>query len=222
MEMCNRIEWPGSVESARELQLSLAKRVRLTEFKQSINFVAGIDVAFPVGGKVTRAAVVVLSFPEMKVLEQVTVEQQTCLPYIPGMLSFREGSAILQALERLSIQPDILMFDGQGILHPQRLGIASHIGVLLNKPTLGVAKNPFRGSFIAPKTEFGAYESVYLDEEHLGYALRSKKNVKPIFVSPGHLITKQQALTLAVQCCHGYKLPEPTRLADKLSGYQPS
>ena len=214
------IKWPGSVAKAKEEQKRLASLVSLAKFEGSIQYIAGIDVAFPEKGSKTRAAVVLLSFPQLELIEQVTFEEPTLLPYIPGVLSFREGNAILKALNKLTLQPDILMFDGQGVAHPLGLGIASHIGVLLNKPSIGIAKSCLCGSFKEPQNDKGSAEQLIINGECSGFVLRSRKNVKPILVSPGHLITKKQALTLALECVTRVRLPEPTRLADKLSKNQ--
>jgi deoxyribonuclease V len=214
------IIWPGSVKKAREYQRQLAKKVRLVPLHKSIKIIAGIDVAFPQRGAVTRAAIVLLNYPSLKMIEKVVWEQPTHLPYIPGVLSFREGPAILNALNELTIEPDLLMFDGQGITHPLGLGIASHIGVLVNKPTIGIAKSVLVGDFNEPGLDKGNTEPVFIKEKCVAYMLRSRSKVKPIIIAPGHLITKEQALQLTISCLSRYRLPEPTRLADKLSKNQ--
>lgn len=214
------IEWPGNVVKAREEQKRLAQLVQLRSLDKPVSYVAGIDVAFPRNQSVTRAAVTVLSYPALKVVEQQVCELATSLPYIPGVLSFREGNAILGALRKLTLSPDILMFDGQGIAHPMGLGIASHIGVLINKPTIGVAKSCLIGNYVEPASGKGCVTKLMIDEQCKGFVLRSKDKVKPLIVSPGHLITNEQALGLALNCLTRYRLPEPTRLADKLSKSQ--
>lgn len=217
MAIADLITWPGSVASAKLIQQELAAHVKLIPMQNPVKYIAGVDVAFPNKGKVTRAAVVVISFPSLDLIEQIVYEAPTVMPYIPGVLSFREGGAILSALEQLKTLPDVLMFDGQGIAHPLGLGVASHIGVILNVPTIGIAKSCLVGTFGEPGVNKGSISELVINNKKCGYVVRSRDKVKPIFVSPGHLITKEQALQLALQCVTKYRLPEPTRLADKLS-----
>lgn len=216
----NDIIWPGSVAKAKEIQQQLAKQVVISSFQGDINYIAGIDVAFPNSGKTTRAAVVLLEYPSLRLVEQVVHESPTVIPYIPGVLSFREGGAVLKALEKLVNPPDILMFDGQGIAHPLGLGIASHVGVVLNMPSIGIAKSCLIGDYNEPEQFKGATTDLVVRGQYCGYVVRSRVNVKPLFISPGHLITKEQALSLALECVTKFRLPEPTRLADKLSKSQ--
>ncbi|MFY8352839.1 deoxyribonuclease V [Pseudoalteromonas sp. SSM20] len=216
----NDIIWPGSVAKAKEIQQQLAKQVVISSFQGDISYIAGIDVAFPNSGKTTRAAVVLLEYPSLRLVEQVVHESPSVIPYIPGVLSFREGGAVLQALGKLVNPPDILMFDGQGVAHPLGLGIASHVGVVLNMPTIGIAKSCLIGDYNEPEQFKGATTDLVVRGQHCGYVVRSRTNVKPLFISPGHLITKEQALSLALECVTKFRLPEPTRLADKLSKSQ--
>jgi deoxyribonuclease V len=216
----NDIIWPGSVAEAKVIQQQLAKQVVISSFQGDINYIAGIDVAFPNSGKTTRAAVVLLEYPSLRLVEQVVHESPTVIPYIPGVLSFREGGAVLMALKKLVNRPDILMFDGQGVAHPLGLGIASHVGVVLNMPSIGIAKSCLIGDYNEPEQFKGATTDLVVRGQHCGYVVRSRTNVKPLFISPGHLITKEQALSLALECVTKFRLPEPTRLADKLSKNQ--
>lgn len=212
-----KIEWPGSLKAARLEQVVLAKKVRVTPLDHDIRYIAGVDVAFPNKGKTTRAAVVLMAFPELTIVEYHSIELATELPYIPGALSYREGNALLTVLSMLSMMPDVVMFDGQGVLHPLKLGIASHIGVLLDRATMGVGKSLLCGKHEPLALEQGSYADINLHDDNVGVVYRSRSKVKPIYISPGHLITKQQAVELAVLCLNGYRLPEPVRLADKLS-----
>jgi deoxyribonuclease V len=216
----NDIIWPGSVAEAKVIQQQLAKQVVISSFQGDINYIAGIDVAFPNSGKTTRAAVVLLEYPSLRLVEQVVHESPTVIPYIPGVLSFREGGAVLMALKKLVNRPDILMFDGQGVAHPLGLGIASHVGVVLNMPSIGIAKSCLIGDYNEPEQFKGTATDLVVRGQHCGYVVRSRTNVKPLFISPGHLITKEQALSLALECVTKFRLPEPTRLADKLSKNQ--
>ncbi len=213
--------WPGSTAKAKAIQIELRAKlnVRSRQLLAPIRMIAGIDVAFPQGGRTTRAAAVVWDMHTRSIMARHTVELPTCMPYIPGYLSFREGPAIWQLLNSLPIQPELLMFDGNGTIHKEQMGIASHIGIVRDIPALGVAKQALYG-------EFGALAKAKLshmpvmdpkDKSHLGYALRSRAGVKPVFVSSGHKISQQEALALVVASLGRYKLPEPTHYADKLS-----
>lgn len=159
------------------------------------------------------AAVVVMSFPELAVEEMATAVGPIDFPYVPGLLSFREGPVLLAALERLSAAPGVIMFDGQGLAHPRGLGIASHLGLFLERPTLGVAKKLLTGEYIPPGPEPGDASPLMQQQQQIGTVLRTKHRVKPVFVSPGHLIDFDTATRLVLACCRGYRLPEPTRRA---------
>jgi len=179
-----------------------------------IRTVAGVDVSY---GEVGRAAVVVLSFPELKVLEEVTIEGVARFPYVPGLLSFREGPLALAALERVQTRPDVLMFDGQGYAHPRRLGLASHLGVYLDMPSIGVAKSRLVGTYAEPGPNIGDRSPLVHRGEVVGVALRTKPRTNPLFVSAGHKLDLETAVAVVLRSLRGYRLPEPTRLADKLT-----
>ena len=159
------------------------------------------------------AAIVVLDAQTMKPVEVASAAQQPVFPYVPGLLTFREGPVVLQAYEKLKLAPDLLMFDGQGIAHPQGLGLASHLGVLLDKPSIGCAKSRLVGEFKEPKQKRGAMRTLSLHRKKVGVVLRTKDNTKPLFVSPGHRITVETAAKAVLEAGRGYRLPEPTRLA---------
>jgi deoxyribonuclease V len=179
--------------------------------------VAGVDVGFENNGAVTRAAVVVLSCPGLERLDQAVARQPTRFPYIPGLLSFRELPAVLEALERLSVEPDLLLCDGQGIAHPRRLGIASHLGVLIDKPTIGVGKSRLCGQHDLVPEGRGEWTPLIDRGEIIGAALRTRERVKPIYVSPGHRIGLETAIRYVMACTTRYRLPETTRQADRLA-----
>ena len=208
--------WDLSPAEAIELQQSLRARVRLQPLElETIRTVAGVDAGFP-GGQ-ARAAVVVLAFPSLQVVEEAAAEVPIPFPYIPGLLSFREIPAVLAALERLHSLPDVLICDGQGIAHPRRLGIASHLGVLLDRPALGCAKSILVGRH-APVGEAVGSQSALVDGgEVIGAVVRTRANVKPVILSPGHRIDVESGVRLALACSRGCRLPEPTRLADRLA-----
>jgi len=217
----HRHEWPTHVREAIARQHELRGRVRLEDDFGELRSVAGIDTAFPRvdGEPVARCAVVVLSFPELRPLTQATATAPVPFPYVPGLLALREGPVIEAALAQLPSLPDLLMFDGQGYAHPRRLGIASHLGVLLDRPSIGCAKGVLTGHYSDPGPNPGDRSPLLApDGELLGYALRTKARTRPVFVSPGHRVSPKAAVELVMACARGYRLPEPTRLADQLAG----
>ena len=164
-----------------------------------------------------RAAVVLLSYPALEIVEQHVYEEPVRMPYIPGLLSFREIPCILGAFDQLKRQPDLVMVDGQGIAHPRRLGIASHLGLWLDLPTIGCAKSILTGHHAKVGEEVGDWVPLHADGETIGAVLRTRARVKPMIVSIGHRISLETSLRYVLACGKGYRLPEPTRLADKLS-----
>lgn len=210
-------DWPQTVAAARHVQEQLRAQVVQTALPQPPRRVAGVDVGFEAGGSITRAAVVVLDFPALTVREHAIARLPTRFPYIPGYLSFRETPAVLAALEQLREQPDLLLCDGHGIAHPRRFGIACHLGVLLDIPSIGVAKKKLVGVYTREPVDKGDWVKLHDKTETIGAVLRSKDKVKPLFISPGHRITLEQAVEYVLACTTRYRLPEPTRLADKLS-----
>ena len=211
--------WSLSPHEAMALQRELAQRNDRSDHGLSIQSIAGIDVGLQ--GEVARAAVVVLSFPELAVIEEVCAERLVTFPYIPGLLSFREAPAILDALARLGSVPDVLIFDGQGYAHPRRMGIATHVGILLDHTTMGCAKSRLCGSYEEPAPERGSYTWLWDRGEIIGAVLRTRTQVKPVFVSAGHKISLQRAIEIALRCGKGYRLPEPTRKAHRLASNTP-
>jgi deoxyribonuclease V len=210
--------WEVSVTQARELQLSLAKRV-VTE-NEVINpcLVAGIDISSPDTQGVASGAVVVLHYPELNIVEIEVAQGKVKLPYIPGLLSFRESPLILAACEKLYNVPDLILIDGQGIAHPRRFGLASHVGLFLDLPTIGCAKSILCGHHQPVGEEAGSRAELLDNGELIGAALRTKSGVRPIYVSVGHKIDLASALQWVINCCRGYRLPEPTRLAHLAAG----
>lgn len=181
---------------------------------EDVQTVAGIDASYK---EIGQAAVVVLSFPDMTVVEQVTATRTSVFPYVPGLLSFREGPAVLDAMAKLTTQPDVLIFDGQGIAHPRRLGIAAHMGVVLGRPSIGCAKSRLVGKYAEPGPNAGDQSPLYDRGEQIGVVLRSKPKTNPLFISTGNLIDLEVAMAILLRCFRGYRLPEPTRQADKLA-----
>jgi deoxyribonuclease V len=206
-----------SVSEAKQIQESLRTQVVIHDQFDIPHIIAGIDVALPQRGSLTRAAVVLLTYPDLILIETAIAEIPTQFPYIPGFLSFREIPAILKAIESLQNQPDLIFCDGQGLAHPRRFGIACHLGVLLDKPTIGVAKSRLIGTHAAVPLEKGEWVPLWKHQERLGAVLRSRTKVKPLYISPGHRISIETAIDYVQKTLTRYRLPEPTRLADKLS-----
>jgi deoxyribonuclease V len=211
-------DWEVSSARAREIQLSLAGRVVTESEVITPRFVAGIDMSAPDAQGVARGAVVVLRYPEFSIVEVKVAEGKITFPYIPGLLSFRESPLILATCEKLYNVPDLILIDGQGIAHPRRLGLASHVGLFLDLPTIGCAKSILCGRHRPVGEKAGSHAELLDNGELIGAALRTKSRVKPIYVSVGHKIDLASALQWVIKCCRGYRLPEPTRLAHLAAG----
>jgi deoxyribonuclease V len=211
-------DWQVSLTEARQIQERLAARVSHRNHVRDVHFVAGIDVAAGRKAGLATAAVVVLSYPWIAAVEIEVVKGELNYPYIPGFLSFRELPLALRACEKLATIPDLLIVDGQGIAHPRRLGLASHLGLLISRPTIGCAKSPLCGTFSVPDSPAGSYSEVVENGETIAVALRTKNGVKPVFVSVGHKVSLSAARKWVLDCCRGYRLPEPTRLAHLAAG----
>jgi len=207
--------WSLNPQDAEELQERLRKRVSLKNGFKEIDTICGIDVAF--NENHAYAVAVLLSYPNLEVIEEKYSETVLNYPYIPGLLAFREGPAILSCLDKLENEPDLLMFDGQGIAHPRGFGIASHIGVILGKPTIGCAKSKLVGKYEEPDRKRGKFSFLFNDNQKIGTVLRTRTGVKPIFVSPGHLIDLETSAKIALTSSIRYRIPEPLRIADKKS-----
>jgi deoxyribonuclease V len=211
-------EWDLSCAEARQLQLRLAQQVRFAAMKKRPKIIAGLDCAFSNNGKHIFAAAVVIKLPGFEVIETTTAARKVDFPYIPGLLSFREAPVCLDAIEKLKTTPDVFIVDGQGIAHPRRLGIASHIGLLIDKPTIGCAKSRLIGTFEEPGRLKGNYSQLLDKKEPIGAVLRTRTDIKPVFVSVGHKCTLENAITIILECTTKYRLPEPSRLAHQLVG----
>jgi deoxyribonuclease V len=214
--------WTLDPHEAAQVQRELRERLRLEWDGRPIRTVGGVDVALK--GDQARAALVVLSFPELEHLAAATAEAPLVFPYIPGLLAFREGPAVLAAWDKVGIQPDLLLFDGQGIAHPRGVGIAAQMGLWLERPTIGVAKSRLYGVHeeVGPNAgDWSPLRDPKEPERVIGAVLRSREKVKPLFVSPGHLMDVVQAVRFVIECLRGYRLPEPTRWAHIIGGSQP-
>lgn len=208
--------WDITPTEAQALQRDLARRLILEDVHGPWRTVAGVDVS--VKQDRARAAVVVLAYPSMEEIACSTAERPVAFPYVPGLLSFREAPVVLEALEHLEILPDVLLFDGQGYAHPRRLGIASHIGVILDHPAVGCAKSRLWGNCEELSAERGSQVPLMDGEEIIGVAVRTRTGVKPVYVSPGHRVSFQSAVELVLTCTKGFRLPEPIRRAHRIAG----
>lgn len=209
--------WVKNVAEARIIQEQLRKQVIVSDCLGEVKYVAGVDVGFEDNYEISKAAVAVLSYPELELIETAIARIPTAFPYVPGYLSFREIPVILAALPKLKIIPDLILCDGQGIAHPRRLGLASHLGVLLDLPTIGVAKSLFIGKHEPVPWEKGSWQPLIDQEETIGVVLRSRTKVKPLYVSIGHKISLATAIDYVMGCLTKYRLPETTRWADKIA-----
>jgi deoxyribonuclease V len=209
-------EWDLSYKEAVEIQNRLASQVRFIVIKKKPKIIAGLDCAFSKDEKRIFAVVVVIELSNFEIIETVTATRKLSFPYIPGLLSFREAPVCIDAIEKLKVRPDVFIVDGQGFAHPRRFGIASHIGVLWDMPTVGCAKSRLIGDFNEPGKRKGNFSPLTDNGEIIGAVLRTRNNVKPVFVSVGHKCTLDDAIKIVLECTTRYRLPEPARLAHQI------
>ncbi|HEY9597847.1 MAG TPA: deoxyribonuclease V [Cyanophyceae cyanobacterium] len=219
MKIQQRHPWPLTAEEAIAIQNQLQPEVILEDQLGEVKYVAGVDVGFEDNYAISRAAVAVLSFPDLQLVEQAIARRPTTFPYIPGFLSFREVPVVIDALEQVSTTPDLIICDGQGIAHPRRFGLACHLGVLVDMPTIGAAKSLLVGKHDELPLEKGSWQPLRHRGDIVGAVLRSRTGVKPLYVSPGHRITLPTAIDYVLRCITKYRLPETTRWADKLASH---
>lgn len=217
MKICQRHAWPLIVEEAIAIQEQLRGEVITTDQLGTVQYVAGVDMGFEAGGSISRAAVAVLSFPSLELQESAIARRPTSFPYVPGFLSFREIPAVLDALETVTIIPDLILCDGQGIAHPRRFGIACHLGLLVDIPAIGVAKSLLIGKHEQVPEERGNWQPLRHRGETIGAVLRTRTRTKPLYVSSGHRVSLPTAIEYVLRCTPKYRLPETTRIADKLA-----
>lgn len=206
-------DWKVTPAQAEQIQRRLAVKVLRESRIGEVRLVAGVDISAPNREGVVRAAVVILSYPRLELVGGRVVRHRVSFPYIPGLLSFRESPLILAACEGLKMDPDLILVDGQGLAHPRRFGLASHLGVILDKPTIGCAKSRLCGHHEEVGPESGDWVELIDEGEVIGAVLRTKRDSKPLYVSIGHKVDLESAMKWTLNCCRGYRLPEPTRLA---------
>jgi deoxyribonuclease V len=209
--------WDLTPREAIALQQRLRGQIVVRDDLPEVKYVAGVDVGFEQENRVTRAAVAVLTFPQLDLVDRSIERVPTQFPYVPGLLSFREAPAVLRALQRLKITPDLILYDGQGIAHPRRIGIASHVGLLSGIPSIGVAKTRLIGTHEEAPNARGGWTPLWDGAEQIGALLRTKVDCKPLYVSVGHRISLATALRYVLSCVTKYRLPETTRWAHHLA-----
>lgn len=214
----NLHSWQVSLAQAQAIQLELAGKVSRVNEVSNPRFIAGVDISATKARGTATGAVVILSYPELKLVEVKVVSGKVNFPYVPGLLSFRESPLVLAACEKLTVRPDLILVDGQGIAHPRRMGIASHLGLLLATPTIGCAKSRLCGTHLVPGIEPGSDAELVDNGEVIGAALRTKFGASPVYVSIGHQVDLPAAIYWVLACCRGGRLPEPTRLAHLAAG----
>ncbi len=222
MQIPHRHNWNIKPEAAIALQKAMVHEViydRPLDLS-AVKLVAGVDVSVKNDGRrdMSQAAVVVLSYPDLQIIETVRASMPTPFPYIPGLLSFREGPVLEEAFAKLQHEPDVFIFDGMGRAHPRRMGIATHMGLWLQKPTIGCGKTLFVGTYVEPPNERAGYADLVHKGEVIGVILRTRPAVKPVYISPGHLIDLPSSIELVMRCTTKYRLPEPIRAAHNAAG----
>lgn len=224
MDIRHRHDWNITPEAAVALQREMTRELIFDRplALNSINLIAGVDVSvktnFTSGQAISQAAIAVLTYPELRVVETVRYQMPTPFPYIPGLLSFREGPVLEQVFKQLEHEPDVFIFDGMGRAHPRRIGIAAHMGLWLERPTIGCGKTLLVGKHDPVPDERGAYSDLIHRDEVIGAVLRTRPGVKPVYISPGHLADLPSAIEIVMACVTRYRLPEPIRAAHRAAG----
>ena len=211
MEIKRLHDWNVSIDKARVIQLNLKEKIKLSKLKKRVKLVAGADVSYSKKTETCFAAVSVFGFSEMKLIEQSQAKGVVTFPYITGYLTFREAPILLEAFEKIINVPDIILFDGQGIAHPRKMGLAAHMGLFFDLPSIGCAKSRLVGDFKDPATQAGSRTDLIYKNKRIGAVIRTREDVKPVFVSPGFKITIEEAIDWILKTCIGYRVPEPIR-----------
>jgi deoxyribonuclease V len=216
MRTKNLHSWDLNYKQAVDLQNQLAASVRFVSLKKKPKIIAGLDCAFSKDGRKIFAVAVVMKLGTFEIIETKSAVRKVTFPYIPGLLSFREAPVCIAAVNKLKTEPEVFIIDGQGIAHPRRLGLAAHLGLFFDKPTIGCAKSRLTGSFKEPAVQKASFGLLTDKGQTIGAVVRTRKNVKPVFVSVGHKCTLDDAINVTLACTTKYRLPEPTRLAHQL------
>lgn len=211
-------DWDVTYQDAVRIQKELKDRLILSDghVPRRIRTVAGVDLSYSKKDDLFFAAAVLFEYSTLEVLETSHIVMKASFPYIPGLLSFREGPAILSCFQKLERTPDVIIFDGQGVAHPRGFGLASHMGLLLDRPSIGCAKTRLIGIHDDVGRERGSFSPLIVEDRIAGAVLRTREKVKPVFVSPGHKMGLEGAVEIVLACARGYRLPEPTRVAHLL------
>ncbi len=209
--------WNVSIDEAIRIQETLREQIILKKTFSELRYIGGGDVGYSENKNLLLGAIAVFSFPEMEMLDFATACGKIPFPYIPGFLSFREGPILIKAFKELKIKPDLMIFEGQGIAHPREFGLASHLGLWLDLPSIGCTKTPLLNSRISPGTSKGSYKSILKERKEVGAVLRTREGVKPVFISPGHRIDFLTAIQIILSTCPKFRIPEPLRQAHQLS-----
>lgn len=209
--------WKVGIEEAIQIQNNLKPHLILKKTFSKLKTIGGADVAYSKDEKTLLGVIAVLSFPGLEILEIASAEGKIHFPYFPGLLSFREGPILIKTFQKLKIKPDLMVFDGHGIAHPRGFGLASHMGFWFDLPSIGCAKTPLLSEYDDPRTTKGSFELIRREGLETGAVLRTKENVKPVFVSPGHRIDLRNSIQLILATCHGFRIPEPLRRAHQFS-----
>ncbi len=216
MEYYRLHPWTKDINEAREIQIRLRKRFVISRKIKKIKYIGAADVAYEEDDKVF-GVVAIFEYPSLKVVEVKTARMKALFPYIPGLLSFREGPCLMKAFQKIKRDPDVILFDAHGIAHPVRMGVATHLGILLDKPTIGCAKSRLAGLYKEPKKERGSYSYLFIDGGVVGAVLRTRDGVKPVFVSPGFKMNIKEAVRIVLECTRRFRIPDPLRFVHTYS-----
>ena len=216
MKYTNLHSWDVSPSEAIQIQKGLTQKILPEKSFDKLSKIAGVDISFSREKNEATSGAIIFSFPSLSIIEKRVITTKVKFPYIPGLLAFREGPAVLSAFDILETEPDLIIFDAQGIAHPRGIGLASHMGLILDKPAIGCAKSCLCGEYEEPPDKQGSFTHIKKGNKILGAVLRTKEKTKPVFVSIGHRIDLETSIEVVLQCCRGYRLPEPTRHAHLL------